>query len=212
VSAFFKNPMLFFIVGSGSYFIGSLPTAYLIGKLKNIDIRKLGSGNVGATNTFRTMGKKEGTIVLITDILKGFIPAFGIHIYFNSSPDEIYFLLLSGIFTVLGHIFPVWLKFKGGKGVATACGMLLAIAPGQTIIAMVIFFSTLVFTKFVSLGSILGVLSLPFTFFLFHEYSNDSRPLFIFLTSITLLVILKHKINIQKLWQGTESKISRFAR
>jgi len=203
----------------GSYLIGSIPTAYLLGKIKKIDIRKHGSGNVGATNVARILGKRVAALVLVIDIIKGFLAVFCSRLWFEAgdsvewinSHSYIYLMLLSGAFVVLGHIYPVWLKFKGGKGVATAAGILLALSPFQVLIGLGVFLASVSLSKIVSLSSMLAVMSLPFTYFFFFDFQHDAE-LFYFLLSLALFIVVKHRSNIVRIYHGTESKIGTFAR
>ncbi|MDH4262074.1 MAG: glycerol-3-phosphate 1-O-acyltransferase PlsY [Spirochaetia bacterium] len=194
-----------------SYFVGSLPTAYLIGKLQNIDIRKVGSGNVGATNTARVLGKKWAIVVLAIDILKGSL-AIGIARFLINDVDPYGIeILMAGLFSVAGHIFPVWLSFKGGKGVATVCGVVIALSPFQALIAFLVFVTTVYLTKFVSLSSLMGAMSLPLSFFFFFNYENNFLLLYFFI-ALAFIISIMHLKNIKRLLSGTESKISSFAR
>ena len=157
--------LLLFIL---AYLIGSIPTAYLAGKsMAGIDIRKSGSGNVGSTNALRSLGVKGAVVVFAGDVLKGFIPAF-FGSYFGG--DVLGFCL--GIIAIVGHIFPVWLNFKGGKGVAAAFGALLAVVPATAMIGITICIVTAAITGFVSLGSILAAVSLPVTIYLIYHNSQ----------------------------------------
>ncbi|MDH5719256.1 MAG: glycerol-3-phosphate 1-O-acyltransferase PlsY [Spirochaetia bacterium] len=189
-----------------AYLSGSFPAAYVIGRLKGIDIRKHGSGNVGATNTMRVLGKSWGSIVFIIDILKGFLPVFILSYIFKNSEVSYFFLLSIGFMAVLGHIYPVWLKFSGGKGVATACGVLLAIIPFIVLISMGIFIVIVSLFKYVSLASIISALSLPVLFYIFEDVNNDIR-FFIFLIVVSIFVVYKHKSNIIRIIHGNENKI-----
>jgi len=193
---------------SGSYLLGSIPTAYLIAKQRNIDIRKEGSGNVGATNAFRVLGKKAASLVLLIDGFKGFITVVLVETVFQTE-QRIYLALTAGAFAAIGHVFPVWLSFKGGKGVATMCGVLIAISPYQFIIATGVFFLVLYLFKIVSLSSIFAVGTLPLTFFLFYELEPDI-PIFIFFAVLSLFIIIMHQGNIRRIFAGTESKLSSF--
>jgi len=193
------------------YLVGSLPTAYLVGKLRHIDIRKVGSGNVGATNTARILGKKWAVLVLVFDIGKGIVAisiARGLIDNVNPYGSEI---LAAGIFSVLGHIFPVWLHFKGGKGVATVCGIVIASSPYQALIAFSIFMITIYTSKFVSLSSLLGAWSLPVSYFFFFDFNQNPIMLYFF-TALATMISVMHLKNIKRLISGTESKISSFAK
>lgn len=193
------------------YFVGSIPTAYIIGKIQNIDIRKVGSGNVGATNTARILGKKWAILVLIVDILKGLTAVFLARLILKEENPHGGYILMAGLFSVLGHIFPIWLNFKGGKGVATVCGIVIALSPFQAYIAFSIFITTIYISKFVSLSSILGAISLPISFFLFFNFEQNS-VLFYFFAALAVIISVMHVKNIKRLLNGTESKISSFAK
>ncbi|MDH4199325.1 MAG: glycerol-3-phosphate 1-O-acyltransferase PlsY [Spirochaetia bacterium] len=202
-----KNPYIIFLI---CYLIGSIPTAYLIGKIKNIDIRKVGSGNVGATNTARILGKKWAFLVLMADMAKGFLAVIMAK-YLLSETIARNIILLAGVFSVLGHIFPLWLKFKGGRGVATVCGVVIALSPYQALLAFLIFIVILYLSKFVSLASLSGAVSLPASFFMFFDFSS-SPAMFYFFSSLAMIIFFMHIKNIQRLINGTESKISSFAK
>lgn len=196
-----------------SYLIGSLPSAYLLGKIKKVDIRKVGSGNVGATNAARILGKKTASIVLIMDMLKGFFSVWLAKYFLGINAENPNLLpgMLAGFFCVIGHIFPVWLKFKGGKGVATLCGIVIALSPVQAFVAFGVFVLTLYLSRFVSLSSMLGTVSLPFSYFVFFNYATHPE-LFYFFITLTLIILIMHSGNIKRLMSGTESKISTFAK
>ncbi len=194
-----------------AYFIGSIPTAYIVGRFKNIDIRQFGSGNVGATNTFRIFGPKAGVLVLLIDIAKGYVPVFLAQRWTQVNESQIYSLFFIGACAVIGHMFPLWLRFRGGKGVATAGGIMLAISPPLMIIGLIIFFIFLSTTHMVSLSSILSVASLLISFFIFFDFEKN-EPFFFFLLSLAITVVIKHRSNIKRILNGTESKIGSFAR
>lgn len=194
-----------------AYFIGSIPTAYIVGRCKKVDIREWGSGNVGATNTYRILGKWLGLLVLVIDIAKGFLPVFIANRYGQGEENSIYGLFLVGAFAVIGHMYPLWLKFRGGKGVATAGGIMLAISPALMFTGMIIFFLTLFYTHTVSLSSIISIGSLPFAFFLYHNFDRE-MPFFFFLLTLAVTVVVKHRANIRRIRNGTESKLGSFAR
>ena len=183
-----------------SYLIGSIPFAYLYGKLfKSIDIREHGSGNIGATNMLRVLGTKAGVLVLFLDMLKGFLPVF-LAIYFFASYE--WFPVLVAIFAVLGHIFTVFLSFKGGRGVATSAGVFLALCPLTLLGAIIIFCIVVALTRYVSLGSIIASISIVFGNFMFEE----SLYLQLFTIVVAMFIIYKHKSNIKRLIEKTENK------
>ena len=184
------------------YLIGSLPFALILTKLSGFgDIRNIGSGNVGATNVLRTGNKLLAIIVLSLDILKGLIPYLIIYIYFNELS------LLNKIFlchfAIIGHIYPVWLKFKGGKGVATYIGFLFGLNPYIAISFLLIWLVVAYISKYSSLGSLIGIFIAP-TYFIFINFNFNISIFFIYLSFV---IVIKHKENIKRLINKTESKI-----
>ncbi len=194
-----------------SYLIGSIPFAFIIARKRGIkDIRQHGSGNVGATNVLRTAGVKAGLLAFILDFAKG-IAATYIPILLNVIPpeplDPLALRILTGLIAVLGHIFPIWLKFKGGKGVATTLGVLIATLPLAGLATIIIALLIILTTRYVSLGSILSTWTLPFFVIMIY---GTSVSLFVrvFITFIPLIIILTHISNIKRLLKGTENQIS----
>ncbi|MFC6291550.1 glycerol-3-phosphate acyltransferase [Macrococcus epidermidis] len=182
-----------------AYLIGSIPTGLIIGKLfYNIDIRQHGSGNLGATNTFRILGKKAGIFVTIFDVLKGTIPAL-FPVIFNQNVHPI----IIGVAAVIGHVYPIYLKFKGGKAVATSAGVILGTNPVLFLIIAVIFFSLLFTTKMVSLTSMLTSIA-NFIGSLFF----DDKILMVVSFIIMIVIIVRHKSNIERIMNGSEPKIN----
>ena len=184
------------------YLIGSLPFALILTKLSGFgDIRNIGSGNVGATNVLRTGNKLLAIIVLSLDILKGLIPYLIIHIYFNELS------LLNKIFlchfAVIGHIYPIWLKFKGGKGVATYIGFLFGLNTYIAISFLLIWLVIAYMSKYSSLGSLVGIFVAP-AYFIFINFNFNISIFFIYLSFV---IVIKHKENIKRLINKTESKI-----
>jgi acyl phosphate:glycerol-3-phosphate acyltransferase len=192
-----------------AYCIGSIPTAIWISKaFFGIDIRDYGSGNAGATNTFRTLGSRWGTAVMIVDVLKGVV-ATSLYIllpyYLTSEWDRTNFMVGLGLAAVLGHIFPIWAEFRGGKGVATLFGMIIAIQPLVAICCVGVFLLVLYMTRFVSLSSILA--SIAFAIFILFIF-NEKEPLYrAFAITVAMMVILTHQKNITRLLRGNESKV-----
>jgi glycerol-3-phosphate acyltransferase PlsY len=195
-----------------AYLIGSIPTAVWVSKhFFDIDIRDYGSGNAGATNVYRVLGNKWGTFVMSIDMLKGVI-ATSLYIllpyYLTDEWDRTNFMIGLGMSAVIGHIFPIWADFKGGKGVATLFGMALAIQPWVALSTVGVFLLVLYLTRFVSLSSILaGVAFMIFILFIFNEKEILYR---IFAVIVALLVVLTHQKNILRLVKGTESKVAIF--
>ena len=179
-----------------SYLLGSIPFGFLLTKIfLNKDIRKIGSGNIGATNALRTGNKTLGYATLIFDILKAIIPVIFVKIYYSD------YLYVSSLCVFLGHVFPIWLKFKGGKGVATYVGILCCININLGIIFGIVWLITFVMFKYSSLSSLVGALSIPIINFLFF---NDQ--IFYFFIIMFILIFYTHRENIKRLLNRTESK------
>ncbi len=193
---FILNPLLVVF----AYFLGSIPVGVILGRLKGVDPRKTGSGNIGATNVMRAAGKKMGVVTLILDAAKGFVPvalamALDVHVYV---------VALVGLVAFLGHVFPVFLRFSGGKGVATALGVYLAVSPLTILGAFVVFVIVAAIWRYVSLASMIGAIVVPIGLYLIGAPWS-----FVTMAGlITLVVILRHKDNITRLAKGTESKLS----
>ena len=184
-----------------AYILGSIPNALWIGKVfKGIDVREHGSKNTGSTNAARVLGAKLGILTLILDISKGAIPTLIATMLLDSSIS----VILVGICAILGHSFSIFMKFKGGKAVATTVGVFIVLVPGAILLAAVIFFLVFGITRYVSLSSMIGAISLPIWIILFYK----NIPLTIFGIIIAILIIVRHKSNIQRLLNGTESKFS----
>ena len=180
----------------------------IVGKLlKGIDVREYGSGNAGATNTFRVLGKKAGIPVLLLDVLKGYLAVNLVWFTSYVPSTEIYInLQLSfGIAAVLGHVFPVYVGFRGGKGVATLLGFMIAVFPEAAIISIVVFVLTLLFSKYVSLSSIFAGLFFPFGVYYLSE--NLVPTMMIFAIFVPVLLIATHQRNIERLVKGDENKV-----
>ncbi|MEK4756559.1 glycerol-3-phosphate 1-O-acyltransferase PlsY [Macrococcus sp. FSL W8-0367] len=181
-----------------AYLLGAIPTGLIVGKLFfNKDIRKFGSGNLGATNTFRVLGKKAGIFVTIFDVAKGVLPAI-FPIIYDLDIHGIWF----GLTAIIGHVYPIYLKFKGGKAVATSAGVILGVNPVVFLIIAVIFFTLLFTTRMVSLTSILTSIGNFITTLFF-----DDLILQIISFLIMLLIIIRHSSNIKRIISGTEPKI-----
>ena len=188
----------------GSYFLGSIPTGFLWGKSRGIDIRKVGSGNIGATNVMRTLGKGPGIAVLVIDALKGFLPVWIAPLVF-SNVDRLWLQITCCVFVIAGHNWTCWLKFKGGKGVATSAGALLAFLTLPLLCGLGVWLIVFGIWRYVSLASISAAVVVPVaTWFL----QRDPR-LFMFTVVVCGVVIYKHKSNIQRLVAGTENRIGK---
>jgi acyl phosphate:glycerol-3-phosphate acyltransferase len=199
------NEVLLIIV---AYLIGSIPTAVWVSKaFFNIDIRDYGSGNSGATNTYRVLGPKWGTFVMIVDMIKA-ITAVKLAFFLpNALDNEVYLINLQlglGLSAVVGHIFPIWADFRGGKGVASLFGMVLGIQPNVALCCVGVFILVLYLTRWVSLSSILASIAFPvFILVIFNEPEKLYR---VFAITVAMLVLLTHQKNIERLIKGVESK------
>lgn len=192
-----------------AYLIGSIPTALIISKkIFNIDIRDFGSGNMGATNAFRVLGPKYGTLIMVLDVLKGMIAVglfYFLPYYLTNELERTNFMIGLGLAAVLGHIFPIFADFKGGKGVATLLGMLIAVQPVVAVCCVAVFVVVLFLTRYVSLSSILGAIMLPVSvIWIWHEHELSYQ---LFALLVALLVIITHQKNIGRLIKGAENRI-----
>jgi glycerol-3-phosphate acyltransferase PlsY len=181
-----------------AYLLGSVPTGYVLGSLAGVDVRRAGSGNVGATNVARVLGKGRGALTLVVDVGKGWLAVF------LALQLEVNLLSVSlvGVAVFLGHLFPIFLRFRGGKGVATAFGVFLAVAPGETLVLIAIFAAIVASSRIVSLGSIAAAVSAPVVFWLF-----DRPPMLIAMAGfMAVMITWRHYGNIQRLLSGTEPK------
>ena len=192
-----------------AYLIGSVPTSVWISKFFfDIDIRDYGSGNAGATNTYRVLGPKWGTLVMVADMLKGIVAvklALLLPAYADSDVNLQNLQTCLGLAAVIGHIFPIWADFRGGKGVATLFGLVLGISPWTAIGCVGIFIIVLYLTRFVSLSSILA--SIAFPIFILVIFNVDNPAYRVFAIAVALMVLLTHQKNIGRLFRGSESKV-----
>jgi glycerol-3-phosphate acyltransferase PlsY len=181
-----------------SYLLGSVPSGLIIGKLFGVDVRKAGSGNIGATNVARLLGKRGGLLTLVGDMAKGFIPVLAVQqLGFSHAVAA-----LVGVAAFLGHVYPIFLKFKGGKGVATSFGVLLGLAPLATMILLVVFAAVAFTTRLVSLSSMVTAVAAPLVLWLFY-YS----PTYVIMTAfMAVMIVFRHHANIQRLLNGTEPR------
>ena len=209
---------IWFLIGSllTAYFLGSIPTAVWYGEAYfGIDVRKFGSGNAGATNTFRVLGKRAGTIVLLIDVLKGWTSTMLAVILYSLKVielnDVLIFKLLLGVMAVVGHLYPIFTKFKGGKGVATSLGMVLAIQPDVAAVCIAVFMLVLLISNYVSLSSILASLTFPILLVL-GVFGQASTLLIGFGFLVFIVVTLKHYQNIGRIIKGTEGRVNLFGK
>lgn len=191
---------MIFLLGVCSYFIGSIPFSYLIPRwVGKIDIRRYGSGNTGTTNVVRTLGMKVGILAFLGDFLKGVIPALIGLIWLGELGG-----IVGGGLAVIGHCHPVWLKFKGGKGVATSAGILLVLFPDILVVLIVLQVLIIAFTRYMSLASISSAVLLP----IFAIIFSKSTLLIYFSIILAIYVIFRHRSNLVRLINGTEAKLN----
>jgi len=193
-----------------AYLIGSIPTAVIVSKkFFGIDIREHGSGNAGATNTFRTLGKKAGICVMLIDMLKAVLAVNLAHLSsldWHTQLEQVVNLQIGlGLCAIVGHIFPIWADFRGGKGVASLFGMILAIHPVVALMLVAVFLLILLLTKYVSLSSIIAGIAFPVLLFFF--FTNQEPAYKLFAVATAGLVVLTHHKNINRLLHGNESKV-----
>lgn len=211
------NHSIYFVIVVLAYLLGSIPFGYLVVRVaRGTDVRASGSGNIGATNVARAGGARLGILTLFLDALKGYVAVFlaerlANQAFSNLNPEQRAYILagmsLAVLFAMLGHIFPVWLKFRGGKGVATGLGCFLALAPKAVLVVLAIFAVIVIVSRYVSLGSIIA--SAAFPIFAYLLYRQDASPLMVAATiAASGLIILKHRTNIERLLGGTENRLS----
>lgn len=205
--------VLFILIAVLGYLIGSLNLSIVLSKSKGKDIRKMGSGNAGTTNTLRTMGISSAVMVLIFDIAKGCLVPLALIQMAEPNPwivDNVCITMayIYGVFAVIGHCFPIYYGFKGGKGIATALGALIVISPVATCIAVVEFLIMVVLFRYVSLGSIVAVINIPlFTYLLNIDIIDNRQRLMAATIAIALIALFKHMPNVKRLREGTESPL-----
>lgn len=196
-----------------SYLIGSVPFGYIAGCLAGVDIRKIGSGNVGATNVVRSLGKRFGYPVFLLDFLKGTAAVEMSMFVFNHSSIQItreLCAIIAGASCVIGHLFPVWLGFKGGKGVATSAGIIFGLMPLVAMIMGLVWIAVFQATRYVSLASVSAAITLPVvTGVLLHFGKLHGAVLFYFSFALAALVIVRHRSNFCRLLMGTEHRFER---
>ncbi|MCL6623337.1 MAG: glycerol-3-phosphate 1-O-acyltransferase PlsY [Fimbriimonadales bacterium] len=189
-----------FLYAGIAFFFGSIPVGYLLARIKKTDIRRLGSGNIGATNVYRTLGAGLGILTFALDFAKGFLPTY-LTLYASPFHEASYGLLV-GTFAVIGHMFSPFLAFKGGRGVATGLGVVLAATPPVAGVALLLWLPLLLITRYMSLASLIGAWSTPVAAYIL---SYDPEVVLWYLL-ICILITLKHAPNISRLIQGTENR------
>lgn len=206
--------LVFVSVGLLGYLIGSFPTGYLVGRTRGVDLRKEGSGNVGATNATRVLGKGFGYAVFVVDFLKGLIAvlmaeSIASHWQINSFTGDVC-AAFGGAFSVIGHSYPVWLGFKGGKGVATSLGVIFGLSWMAALIMCVVWIVTFKISRYVSVASLIAAISLPATMIVLLFLNELRSPVFVYFSLLlTAIVVVRHRSNVSRLLSGTESRFAR---
>jgi glycerol-3-phosphate acyltransferase PlsY len=203
------------VIAVVSYLLGSIPFGYLLVRIfRGEDVRQTGSGNIGATNVARTGSKWLAIATLMLDAFKGYVAVFHVFFFAGHHPDHlpqfgqhtVYILAaLASFFAIVGHMFPVWLRLKGGKGVATSVGAFLGIAPAAVLVCLVVFAIIIGVTRYVSLGSILGAAVFPIAAWWLKPETRDAAVM-VFIVASSLLIIIRHKDNIGRLLAGNENR------
>jgi glycerol-3-phosphate acyltransferase PlsY len=204
-----------FVIVAVSYLLGSIPFGYLLVRIfRGEDVRQTGSGNIGATNVARTGSKWLAIATLVLDALKGYVAVFHVFFFASHHPNDlpqfglhtIYILAaLAGFFAIVGHMFPIWLRFKGGKGVATSVGAFLGIAPTAVLASLAAFIVIVALTRYVSLGSMIGAAVFPVAAWWLNPETRDATVMALIVAS-ALLIIVRHKDNIRRLLAGNENR------
>jgi glycerol-3-phosphate acyltransferase PlsY len=212
----------YILVALIAYLLGSIPIGFLVAKARGVDIRTVGSGNIGATNVFRILGKPAGIFVLLADAAKGWLAVFVVAKLISGwfypaagSTAREWFAICAGVAAILGHNYTCWLYFKGGKGIATSAGVLVALVPVPLLIILGVWIIVFALGRYVSLASISAAITLPFAVWLVGEVRHETqeergatRTIILITAALTALAIYKHKANIKRLINGTESRIA----
>ena len=194
------HTLLFIFILIAIYLIAAIPTGIVLAKVMGYeDVRDKGSGNIGATNVYRVAGKLAGILTLTGDILKGFLPLLACKTWLAPTPTQ---LGIACVAAIVGHCYPVYLKFRGGKGIATALGIFLVLSPIAVLGAAIIFGITVAITRFISLGSVLAAMSAPLLVLML----NEPQPIFLATLFIAALIVWRHRSNIKRLMDGAEDR------
>ena len=186
-----------------AYLIGSVPTSYIMGRLHGIDLREHGSGNLGGTNAYRVMGATAGVPVVLIDATKGFVPAYFFPAWDGSAIGDL--ALLYGLAAIAGHVWSIYMRFRGGKGVATGVGVLVALAPTSALIGLLVWIGVVAITRYVSVASISAATLVPLTAWL----TDESRSTVLFSAAVAILVWWTHRGNLTRLARGQEHRFGR---
>ena len=196
--------MPLYLIAFGAFLLGSIPTGYLVARTKGVDIRQHGSGNIGATNVFRTLGKPLGILVFFTDALKGFGAVWLVNHFGEACP---WTGIVAAVAAIAGHNYTPWLGFKGGKGIATSSGVLLALMPWAVLVIAIVWFAVFKISRYVSLASVCAAAALPVAVgALWYAGCGGNGPLLGFALLISALAIWRHRSNMERLRAGTESR------
>jgi glycerol-3-phosphate acyltransferase PlsY len=198
--------MVYFLAALMGYLLGSVPTGFLVAKQRGVDIRAKGSGNIGATNVFRILGWKAGIFVLLMDGLKGWLGCRCALYFLNTgSADHVWLLIAGGFASVIGHNYTPWLRFKGGKGIATSAGVLIAMTPWGFLGALIAFLISMGISRYVSLGSIMAGIVLPMVVW----WRGEPKPILGICFLMGAMAVIKHRSNILRIMAGIEPKIGK---
>jgi glycerol-3-phosphate acyltransferase PlsY len=197
-----------------SYILGSIPWGVIAGRAAGVDLRKHGSGNIGATNALRVLGKRYGYAVFVADALKGFVPVAGAVAFMKwkgaDGGSTQLTAVVAAVFAIVGHSFPVWLKFKGGKGVATSAGAVLGLMPLACLCVASLWVIVFKISRYVSVASVVAALSLPGIVYVLLKVRHESGPAILWFSSVmALMVVWRHRANVQRLLSGTEARFER---
>jgi len=196
-----------------SYLMGSVPAGYIAGRFAGIDIRRVGSGNIGATNVLRVLGKPYGYAVFLFDFCKGVgavrMSILIINAAHPGNQESELVGIMAGVLCVLGHTYPVWLGFKGGKGVATSVGVLFGLMPAAALTVLAVWFVTFQATKYVSVASIAAAVALPVTAAVMVHFGKAGTPLVYFSACLAVVIVWRHRSNVSRLMKGTEASFRR---
>jgi acyl phosphate:glycerol-3-phosphate acyltransferase len=200
-------PITVLLIPAAAYLLGSIPFGLILGKMFGAaDVRKEGSGNIGATNVARVAGPLAGVLTLVLDAAKG---AATVLLAGRYSNDSATWMMIAGLAALVGHCFPVWLKFKGGKGLATAAGVYLALCPPAFLGGLILFILVVVFWRYVSLGSIAAAAAMPLLLYFLWAPHHAPPPIISFgALAVAILIVYKHDANLQRLVEGAEPKFS----
>jgi glycerol-3-phosphate acyltransferase PlsY len=205
--------VIFILIALLSYLMGSVPAGYIAGRFAGVDIRRVGSGNIGATNVLRVLGKPYGYAVFLFDFFKGvgavWVSISIINAAHPGNQESELVGIMAGVSCVLGHTYPVWLGFKGGKGVATSAGVLFGLMPAAALTVLAVWFVTFQATKYVSVASIVAAVALPVTAAVMVHFEKAGVPLVYFSAGLAVVIVWRHRSNVSRLIKGTEPSFRR---